>query len=121
MATSSEQVENFLQNLKDPETGRPLSAGQQVKSLKLTGQLLTAELGLTSFSAPLQADFLEQTRQRLAAKFPDLTEIRLSVVPHHRPPQPLGTVGLTAKAIIAVGSGKAASAKARSLSACHWR
>ena len=106
MATTSEQVENFLQNLKDPETGRPLSAGQQVKSLKLTGQLLTAELGLTSFSAPLQADFLEQTRQRLAAKFPDLTEIRLSVVPHHRPPQPLGTVGLTAKAIIAVGSGK---------------
>ena len=106
MSISREPIERFLLNLKDPETGRPLSAGQQVKSLKLNDTLLTAEIGLTSFSAPLHRDFLERTQQQLSARFPELTEIRLIPVPHERPAQPLGTVGLTAKAVIAVGSGK---------------
>lgn len=106
MPTSREQVEQFLLNLKDPETGRPLSAGRQVKSLKLNGSLLTAEVGLTSFSAPLHRDFLERAREQVKAQFPELTEVELIAVPHERPAQPIGTVGLTAKAVIAVGSGK---------------
>ncbi len=37
---------------------------------------------------------------------PQLSEVDIELAEHHRPPQKLGEIGLEAKAVIAVGSGK---------------
>lgn len=106
MSLGIEAVQSFLAAIKDPETGRPLSAGQQLKSVKLTGGNLTVEIGLTHFVAPLRAEFQRQVAEQVRARFPELNAVDVQTVEHYRPAQPLGSVGLTAKAVIAVGSGK---------------
>src|SRR5207237_3251228 len=40
------------------------------------------------------------------ARLPGLTDVKINLAVHDRPPQKLGQVGLTAKSVIAVGSGK---------------
>jgi ATP-binding protein involved in chromosome partitioning len=60
---------------------------------------------LTSFAAPLKNDFQQQVENALKKAFPD-HQIDVLIVPHHRATIPLGTVGLTAKAAIAVAAGK---------------
>jgi ATP-binding protein involved in chromosome partitioning len=63
-------------------------------------------LALSTHSAPLW----QETRQRLAdyvrTRLPGVTDVNIEMAVHERPPQKLGQVGLTAKSVIAVGSGK---------------
>lgn len=103
---TQQAVEQVLNEFTDPEAGRGIVTLQQVQDLNLDGHKLALTLGLTTFSAPLwkqtRADLLEHIRRRL----PQLTEVDVDLVEHHRPPQKLGEVGLSAKAVIAVGSGK---------------
>ncbi len=99
-------VEQILNEFTDPEAGRGIVTLEQVGDLKLDGNELALTLGLTSFSAPLwkqtRADLIEHLRNRL----PQLTQVDVDLAEHRRPPQKLGEVGLAAKAVIAVGSGK---------------
>jgi ATP-binding protein involved in chromosome partitioning len=60
---------------------------------------------LTTFAAPLKCDFVHLVSQRLQAEFPQL-RFDVEIVPFNRPAVPLGTLGLTAKAAIAVAAGK---------------
>ena len=108
---NQQTVEQVLDEFTDPETGRGLVALEQVRDLKLSDGRLALTLALTTFSAPLwsqtRADLVEHLRSRL----PQLSEVDIELAEHHRPPQKLGEIGLEAKAVIAVGSGKG-SAKA---------
>jgi ATP-binding protein involved in chromosome partitioning len=98
-------VRAALAEFKDPETGRSISQLEQVHKLRLEGQRLSITLGLTTWSAPVW----EQTRSELAGhlrnRFPDLTiDVELAV--HQRKPEKLGEIGLAAKTVVAVASGK---------------
>ncbi|HYW79938.1 MAG TPA: Mrp/NBP35 family ATP-binding protein [Thermoguttaceae bacterium] len=98
-------VREALATFQDPETGRPVTGLDQIHELRLEGTKLSITLGLTTWAAP----FWETTRceltELLQKRFPAL-EVAVTVAEHHRPPEKLGEIGLAAKSVIAVGSGK---------------
>ncbi len=100
-----ETVQSALAEIRDPESGRPITQSKQVHDLAVEGKNINASIGLTSFAAPIKADFEKSIRDLLGKKFPE-AELNLKITEHDRAPLPLGQVGLTAKAVIAVGSGK---------------
>src|SRR5437868_4895272 len=99
-------IQAALSEFKDPETGRGIIEMGQVRDVRLSGDNLSITLALTTHSAPLRnvtrADLIDLLQRR----FPELKQIEVSLVIHNRPPQKLGQIGLTAKSVIAVGSGK---------------
>jgi len=99
-------VQNVLKEFKDPDTGRGAVQQEQIADVKLAGTKLSLTLKLTSHAAPLkkavQADLLELLRNRL----PELTDVTVNLGEHYRPAMKLGQIGLTAKSVVAVGSGK---------------
>ena len=100
------QVYAALEGLKDPESGRPLDAFQQVRDVQQTEQRLSVTLGLTSWAAPIWQDIREGAVERLRTAFPGLDDVHVDSEVQERPPQPLGEIGLRCKSVIAVGSGK---------------
>jgi ATP-binding protein involved in chromosome partitioning len=103
---TQQAVEQILNEFTDPEAGRGIVTLEQVRDLKIDGDQLAFTLALTTFSAPLwkqtRADLIEHIRNRL----PQLTQVDVDLAEHNRPPQKIGEIGLAAKAVIAVGSGK---------------
>ncbi|HEV2970275.1 MAG TPA: Mrp/NBP35 family ATP-binding protein [Pirellulales bacterium] len=103
---SEAAVRAALNDFPDPETGRGIVEMDQVRDVRLAGDCLSLTLALTTHSAPLwkttQADLVELLRSR----FPQLNTVEVNLAVHDRPPQKLGQIGLTAKSVIAVGSGK---------------
>ena len=99
-------VDSILQEFADPETGRGLQKMNQVVDVSINGERLDVTIGLTSYSAPLWDDTRERLTTELKSKLPGNAQVTVKVVEHDRPPQPLGSIGLTAKSVIAVGSGK---------------
>ena len=95
-----------LAGFADPETGRDITKTGQLGDVRVDEQTLTVTLGLTSHSAMLWDETRKAVETLLKRKFPALGEVRINVVEHHRPPDKLGQIGLTAKNVIAVGSGK---------------
>jgi ATP-binding protein involved in chromosome partitioning len=100
---ATQSINDLLGRLKDPETGRGLS--KQIKSIEVSDKRIHVQIGLTSFAAPLKSDFQNQIEFLVKERFPDY-RIEVEIVNHERALIPLGTVGLTAKAAIAVAAGK---------------
>jgi ATP-binding protein involved in chromosome partitioning len=98
------EVTQLLSTIKDPETGRGLA--KQIHNVDASEQAIHVTVGLTSFAWPLKSDFQTEIENRLREKFANITEISVEIVPHDRPAQPIGQVGLTAKAVIAIAAGK---------------
>lgn len=101
-----ESVLKALDDFTDPEAGRSIVHLDQIHDLRVSDHKVEITLGLTTFSAPLwaeiRADLIEQLRSRL----PGLTDVAVAIEPHDRPAEKMGEVGLAAKSVIAVGSGK---------------
>jgi ATP-binding protein involved in chromosome partitioning len=112
-----ESVEAILAELADPETGRSVVQMGQVRQIVVEGNHVEVKLGLTSWSAPLWEEVRDQARQLLAGRLPAGTEIDVEIVPHSRPAERIGEIGIAAKSIIAVGSGKGGVGKS-TLAAC---
>jgi ATP-binding protein involved in chromosome partitioning len=95
-----------LADFKDPETGRPAAGMNQIRDLRLEGTTAYVTLALTSHSAPIA----DETRQRLVdyvrGRVPGITAVHVQPAIHERSAPPIGQIGLTAKSVIAVGSGK---------------
>ena len=98
------QVRKLLGEIKDPETGRNLK--KQINEVLVQGNKVSVKVGLTSFAAPLKAEFKTAVTNHLKSSLKTAEEISVEIVEHVRPAQPVGQVGLTAKAIIAVAAGK---------------
>jgi ATP-binding protein involved in chromosome partitioning len=98
-----QKVRTSLSEIKDPETGRPLS--KQIHEITADESAIKATVGLTTFALPIKNDFEEEVKNKLASTFPDHA-IEIEIAHHDRPAQPKGQVGLTAKAVIAVAAGK---------------
>jgi len=99
-------VQAALAGLKDPESGRRLTKLDQVKDVQVENDELSMELSLTTWSAPLWRDVQESVEEKLKATFPQLTSLTIRQSVLDRPAPKLGEIGLTAKSIIAIGSGK---------------
>jgi ATP-binding protein involved in chromosome partitioning len=95
-----------LDEFKDPETGRGVIQMQQVRDVQVGDDGLSLTLALTTHSAPLWQETKLALEQLLRSRFPRFKTVNVKLAVHSRPPQKLGSIGLTAKSVIAVGSGK---------------
>jgi ATP-binding protein involved in chromosome partitioning len=103
---NSTVVDGVLEKFLDPETGRSLKQMEQVVDVAIDGNRLQVTVGLTTYSAPLWDETRERLQDALQAQLPGNPEITIKIVEHQRPAEPIGGVGLTAKNVVAIGSGK---------------
>ena len=101
-----EMVEKVLAELPDPETGRSLARMEQIRHIGIDGRGVEVTLGLTTWSGLLWEETRAEAERLLREKLPPGTDVRVRVVEFVRPPERIGEIGLTAKSVIAVGSGK---------------
>ena len=99
-------VERVLAKFKDPETGRGALQLDQIRDVQLNGTDLSLTLALTTHSAPIRDDVRSDLEEQLRNSLPQLSSVTIDQTVHERPAQKLGEIGLTAKSVIAVGSGK---------------
>ena len=101
-----DDLHKALADFKDPETGLPAAGQKQIQNVRLEGTVAALTLALSTHSAAIR----DETKQRLAdflrGRLPGLSDVKIELAIHERPPPKLGQVGLTAKSVIAVGSGK---------------
>jgi ATP-binding protein involved in chromosome partitioning len=103
---TQELVETALAGLPDPETGRSMARLEQIRHIGIDDRGVEVTLGLTTWSSLLWDETRVEAERLLKEKLPHGTPIRVRVVEYVRPPEPIGEIGLTAKSVIAVGSGK---------------
>ena len=99
-------IDSVLSEFLDPETGRSVLSTEQVLDIELDGSHLTLTLELTTHGAPLWQETRVALERLLRERLDGLTAVDVNLAVHHRPPEPVGDIGLTAKSIVAVGSGK---------------
>ncbi|HEX3600234.1 MAG TPA: P-loop NTPase, partial [Lacipirellulaceae bacterium] len=105
VTVTREMVEKELAELLDPETGRSLARMEQIRQINIDGRGVEVTLGLTTWSSLLWDETRTEAERLLSQKFPG-TIVKVRVVEFVRPPERIGEIGLTAKSVIAVGSGK---------------
>ncbi|MEM8913300.1 MAG: Mrp/NBP35 family ATP-binding protein [Planctomycetota bacterium] len=107
--TESESLENELRQVldqyPDPESGRPMGSMGQVKSLRIDGDGVHVCVGVTSHCQPVADEIASSIIDKLQVSAPGKS-IHVETAVHERPPARLGQVGLRAKSVILVGSGK---------------
>jgi ATP-binding protein involved in chromosome partitioning len=99
-------VQAVLAEFKDPETGRSVVEMGQIHDVRVAGDSLSLTLALTTHSAPLWKETQAELAQLLRARFGALKDVQVRLSEHRRAPEKLGQMGLMAKSVIAVGSGK---------------
>ncbi|MCX7426813.1 MAG: Mrp/NBP35 family ATP-binding protein [Planctomycetia bacterium] len=101
-----DRVNRALAEFKEPETGRGIVQVKQVHDVKLDGNNVSVTLGLTTFSAPVWKTTRAELEEHLRRRLPEAQRIDVKLALHERPAEKMGEIGLAAKAVIAVGSGK---------------
>lgn len=105
-APSENDVWAALAGFQDPETGRDAKQQGQLRDVVVGPDRIGVTLALTTHSAPLKDDTRREVEGLLRNKFPGVPNVEVKLAVHDRPAQPLGEIGLMAKSVIAVGSGK---------------
>jgi ATP-binding protein involved in chromosome partitioning len=105
-ALNRESLQKALESFHDPETGRSIVKLGQVHGLELADHKAVVTLGLTTYSAPLWEQTKSELADHLKSKLPQLSDVTVNVEVHDRPAEKIGEIGLAAKSVIAVGSGK---------------
>ncbi|TWT48361.1 Mrp/NBP35 family ATP-binding protein [Botrimarina hoheduenensis] len=104
---TADSVRKLVSSFPDPETGRPVGQLGQVGEVRVEGDRVHVGLGLTSWAAPIQDETLTRLRDRLVSELGiEESDCVVEALPHERKAEKLGQVGVTAKSVIAVGSGK---------------
>jgi ATP-binding protein involved in chromosome partitioning len=103
---SPEAVVEAIREFKDPESGRSVVQMKQVDDVTVSAGDVSLTLALTTHSAAIWDDVYDEAEQHLKARLPAADSIRIKRAIHERPAEKLGSIGLTAKSVIAVGSGK---------------
>ncbi|MBC7854096.1 MAG: Mrp/NBP35 family ATP-binding protein [Pirellulaceae bacterium] len=99
-------LQSAIGDFPDPETGRSAASLSQIRDLKVLGDTASLTLALTTHSAPLWNETQDNLIERIKARLPQLKEVQVHLAVHERPALKIGNIGLTAKSVIAVGSGK---------------
>jgi ATP-binding protein involved in chromosome partitioning len=105
-ATTRESVVAALNDLRDPETGRSVIQLEQLRDVVIDSNRVDVVLGLTTWSSLLWEETRTEATNRLRSKLPSGTDLHVRIVEHIRLPEKIGEIGLTAKSVVAVGSGK---------------
>jgi ATP-binding protein involved in chromosome partitioning len=103
---NEQAVREALQDFLDPETGRSVVDMGQLGPIKIDGDSLHVSLGLTTHSALLRDEVQQRLVTRLKERFGESKNVTVELTPLERPASAIGQIGLTAKSVIAVGSGK---------------
>lgn len=104
-SASPDVIRSLIGDHPDPETGRPMDSMGQVKDVQVNGDDISATIALTSHSAPIASELVDALESKIVAAAPG-SRVNIQVVDHPRPPARIGQMGLRAKSVIAVGSGK---------------
>jgi ATP-binding protein involved in chromosome partitioning len=103
---SRDAVLAALSGFPDPETGRDVVNMEQVGEIAIDGQRVEIELAITSWASLLRDETRDDAQRHVRSKLPPGTDVHVRIEEHIRPPEKIGEIGLTAKSVIAVGSGK---------------
>jgi ATP-binding protein involved in chromosome partitioning len=103
---SPEAVRKALADFNDPESGRPLAEMDQLHAVEAAPNGIRVVVGLTTHSAIIWKATRGRIEERLRSAFPSVAQVSVEIATHERPPMKLGQIGLEAKSVIAVGSGK---------------
>jgi ATP-binding protein involved in chromosome partitioning len=103
---SLETFEQVLGKFLDPENGVPLAAGRQVHEVRLDGTAVKIRVAFSSYVAPLYPELRDQISELARTYLPGAQRVDVEIIEHPRPALPAGQLGLTAKSVILVGSGK---------------
>lgn len=102
---SEDAVLAAIGGFQDPETGRPVGTTGQIRHVSVDGPTIAVTLGLTSYAAPIAEQVRAELESLLRARFPGAAP-SVVLAPHQRPAEPQGQIGVPAKSVVAVGSGK---------------
>src|SRR5262245_21875653 len=100
------QLQTAVKDFKDPETGREALPMGQLRDFAVQGTVASLTLALTSHSAAIKDEIAARVSDLLKSRVPELSEVKINLAIHERPATRVGQVGLAAKSVIAVGSGK---------------
>jgi ATP-binding protein involved in chromosome partitioning len=103
---TADAIRDALADFIDPETGQGLVETGGLRDVRIAGNDLTISVGLTTLVAPLWDAIRGELEALLRGKFLSLGAVEVQIETVERPAQPLGQIGLMAKKVIAVGSGK---------------
>lgn len=101
-----DDVRKALQGVQDPESGKDIGQREQIKSVSCEANVCRIEVGIATHSLPVADDFREKIAERLKQKFSQISEWNIEWAIEERAVPKLGQIGLTARSVIAVGSGK---------------
>jgi ATP-binding protein involved in chromosome partitioning len=79
---------------------------EQIKAVAIDGNRVEVTLGLTSWAAPIWDETRDAAQKQLQERLPTGTQVAVKIVEQQRAPEKIGEIGLAAKSVIAVGSGK---------------
>ena len=105
-SSAIERVQAALSSFPDPETGRSAITMEQIRDIAVADGNLSLTLALTTHSAAIRENTRQALENTIRQELPEFTGVTINDAIHERPASPLGQVGLTAKSVIAVGSGK---------------
>ncbi len=100
------QVLQRLQGLKDPEIGRSLSDLEMLKGVRLSGNAVTVRVELPTPAYPRRERITDAIRGAIQEGNPDIGPVDVEFSAVVRGKMSGGAIGLRAKNVIAVGSGK---------------
>lgn len=103
---SEEGILRVLEDVVDPELGRSIVQLRQVRQVEIKGGEVSIGIALSTFTAPLWDQIRSEVAEKLRGAFAQVQEVAVRVEPLARPPEKQGLVGVSAKSVIAVGSGK---------------
>lgn len=99
-------VESALKEAIDPETGGSLLAMNRIRDVNVTGGTVSLTLALTSWSRPIRSQIDANIEKVVRAGLPGVKSVQIQHTEAVDHPAPLGTIGLTVKSVVVVGSGK---------------
>ena len=99
-------LQSAIGDFSDPETGRIAASLSQIRDLKVEGDRASLTLALTTHSAPIWNETRDKLIELIKSRLPQLKDVQVNLAVHERPALKIGNIGLTAKSVIAVGSGK---------------
>lgn len=103
---SEAQVLQLVQNLKDPEIGRSFGDLEMLKGATVTGNRVTVNIELPTPAYPKRDRIADAIRDAVRQGDPSVEAVNVNFTAVVRGSMSGGAIGLRAKNVIAVGSGK---------------
>ena len=103
--TLVDSIRDLVGKHPDPESGRPLGSMGQLQSVDVDGDNVTLRVGITTHCQVIADEVADSIRDKVLTIAPG-KNVKVETPVHARPPARLGQIGLRAKSVILVGSGK---------------